>query len=79
MWFCMAERISVAPRLCTQFGVWLCQTSVCPCTCWPFCSAKAMIWSAPLKLNWFGLDSVASHFIAFSAVIWLNSVAAMLR
>lgn len=79
MWFCIAERMASAPRFCTQLGVWLCQTSVCPCTCWPFCVAKSTIASAPDQLNWFWLGSVASHFMAFSAVIWLNSVPAMFR
>ena len=41
--------------------------------------AKLTIWSAPEKLNWPWLGSVASHFIAFSAVTWLNSVPAMVR
>ena len=65
-----------APSPCTQDGVWLCQTSVWPCTCWAFCCANATTWSAPAKFHEPSDGSVASHFIAFSAVTWLNSAAA---
>ncbi len=79
MWFWIAVRMALAPRPCTQPGVCWCQISVWPWTCWLFCVAKLTMASAPEKLNWPWLGSVESHFIAFSAVTWLNSVAAMLR
>ena len=79
MWSCMAVRRAGAASPCTHDGVWLCQTSVWPCTCWPFCRANATTWSAPARFHPPSDGSVASHFIAFSAVTWLNSAAASER
>jgi hypothetical protein len=59
----------------SQAGSWLCQTSTWPRTAWRLSRAKATSSSAGPKFSWPGCGSIVSHFMTFSAVTLLNSVA----
>jgi len=72
-WLSIALRSAVPLRLPTQGGCCECQARAWPRSFAPRLVAKLAIWSPALKLKTLFCGSVASHFISFSGVNWLNS------
>lgn len=70
---------AVKSPVVSQAGSWLCQSRVWPRTSWPLARAKSTSLSACFQSYWPRLGSTTSHFMTFSGVTELNSLAAFAR
>ena len=70
---CVGVMVPLATPVVSQFGSWLCQTSVWPRTRWWFARANATSWSACEKSSTPCVGSTTCHFMTFSGVTELNS------